>query len=321
MSRVYGYDLAGRLTSVNAAPPHPFGIPSPFTGNYGYDAFNNMTSRSGRFALNPDQSDSANYVNNRRVQSGWSYDADGRVLTSTDTSDSGGSSTQTWSYDAAGNEVTVSQLRNSQTTTNTLAYDGDGQLIYESVSNGTTDYRLRSTVLGAVLTGLDTTGNNMAGISTTPWSRRTDPSGLQDGNQAIDPFGNHIYNVQPPVSGPPPYVPFYGATWGGASWSSFINANNFTGGCYSAQNNNPALCSDAMLQQDQQMREFWGPQYYDLPGHNNEMERGYGRHLSIINSGYDPDLSGNLYGLLQAAHYDGDIDAFVRLTIKRMQGW
>src|SRR5207249_4178011 len=62
----------------------------------------------------------------------------------------------------------------------------------------------------------------------------------------------------------PPYVPFYGATWGGASWSSFINANNFTGGCYSAQNNNPALCSDVtgQLILDPMNPHFWS----NLPG-------------------------------------------------------
>lgn len=49
MSRVYSYDQAARTTSVSALNPNPNGnlIPAPFTGTYGHDAFDNMTSRSG----------------------------------------------------------------------------------------------------------------------------------------------------------------------------------------------------------------------------------------------------------------------------------
>jgi YD repeat-containing protein len=247
MSRLYSYDQAARITSVSALNPNPNGnVPAPFTGYYGYDAFNNMNSRSGAYALNPNQSDTATYTNNRR--NAWNYDNDGRVTTSSDTSDSGGSSTRTWSYDAAGNEVGVSEVRNSQTTTNILGYDGDGQLIYESVSNGPSDYLIRSAVLGSVLTKLDATGNknttyvptnglvmvlqqkDYQGHPTVSFVQR-DALGLQENGQAYDPFGNLIQNVQPPFTGPPPYVPFYGATWGGASWSNFVNANNFATGC------------------------------------------------------------------------------------------
>ena len=282
MSRAYNYDQAGRISGVAALSSNPNGnIPAPFTGSYGYDAFDNMNSRSGHYALNPDQSDSAAYSNNRR--SGWSYDLDGRVTTSADTSDSGGNSTRTWTYDAAGNEVTVSEVRNSQTITNTLAYDGDGQLIYESVTNGSSvsDYLIRSTVLGSVLTKLEANGSKNTtyvptnGLVTALQQRdsqghptvrlvQRDASGLQEDGQAYDPFGNIVSNTQPPVTGPPPYVPFYGATWGGASWSSFVNANNFSTGCYSADNNSPAPCNSAAQRFNQ---DFWS----NLPGYHGDL--------------------------------------------------
>ena len=143
MSRQYSYDHVGRTKVVQALPGN---IPAPFTGSYGYDAFDNLTSRSWQYGLNTTQTDSATYTNDRRV--GWSYDADGRVTAS---ADSATSSTRTWSYDAAGNQITVAETSAGVTTTNTLTYDGDGHLLFESVgSPGSTvsDYLIRSTVLG-----------------------------------------------------------------------------------------------------------------------------------------------------------------------------
>src|SRR5207249_7904684 len=62
--------------------------------------------------------------------------------------------------------------------------------------------------------------NDNSGNPFMSWVHR-DALGVQENSQAYDPFGNLIYNVQPPNSGPPPYHPFYGATYGGASWNSF----------------------------------------------------------------------------------------------------
>jgi len=253
MSRVYAYDQAARIGGVTAMNPNPNGnaIPAPFTGNYGYDAFSNLTSRSGHYALNSDQSDSATYTNNRRVQTGWSYDADGRILTSTDNSDVAGSSARSWSYDAAGEEISVAQTAAGVTATDTMTYDGDGQLIYESVANqstATTAYLIHSTVLESVLTKLDATGNKNTtyvpanglvsplqqkdnqGNPTMYWVHR-DALGVQENGAAYDPFGALISNVQPPVFTPPPNQPFYGPSYSGSGSSSFTNANNFSVGC------------------------------------------------------------------------------------------
>jgi len=197
-----------------------YNVPPPFTGSYGYDAFNNMSSRSGQYALNSNQSDSATYANNRRGN--WSYDADGRVTVS---SDSSTSSTRTWTYDAAGEKIGVAETISGATATDTMAYDGDGQLLYESVfknSATTSDYLIRSSVLGgAVLTKLDAAGNkdttyvpanglvaplqqkDYSGNPTMAWMHR-DALRVQEDSKAYDPLGNLIYNVQPPTSGPAP---------------------------------------------------------------------------------------------------------------------
>jgi YD repeat-containing protein len=125
-------------------------------GSYGYDAFNSLTSRSGQYALNSWQSDTATYTNNRR--NGWSYNAEGQVTSSTDTSDVGGSSTRTWTYDARGNLAVSAELRNGQTTTLAFGYDGDGELMNELFNGTAADYMVRSSVLGTLLTKLTATG-------------------------------------------------------------------------------------------------------------------------------------------------------------------
>lgn len=156
-----------------------------------------------------------------------------------------------WSYDAAGNQIGISEVSSGTTTTNALSYDGDGQLLHESVTTPQStkaDYLINSTVIGTVLTKLDAVGNK--DITYVPTNGLTFPMqtkdsngnpvvggvtrdvlGLQEGGKAVDPFGARIQNVQPRQSPPPPNMPVYGATYGGVSWSSFVNANNFSSGC------------------------------------------------------------------------------------------
>jgi YD repeat-containing protein len=251
MSRRYSYDHAGRISSVGQL--QNYSIMPPFSGSYGYDAFDNLISRSGNYAINPTQSDSGSYTNNRRT--GWTYNAEGKITNSSDNSDSGGSSTRAWTYDAAGSLIFTSETRNGQTTTLSTGYDGDGKVNHEIINNSTGDYLIHSSVLGTLLTKLkvnggkdityvpanglvypmqmqDQPGSNP--VSYVVWVSR-DPLAIQENKNgylyAIDPFGSLVANVQPPSGGPPPYMPFYGATYGGLTWNSFINANNFSGGC------------------------------------------------------------------------------------------
>lgn len=265
MSRAYSYDQAGRVSGVGQLPN--YNVLPPFTGSYGYDVFDNLTSRSGQYALNSSRSDSGSYTNNRR--GGWSYNAEGQITSSTDTSDSGGSSTRTWTYDAQGTLAVSSEVKNGQTTTIALGYDGDGELMNELFNGTTADYFIRSSLLGTALTKLKANGgkdityvpaNGLVApmqmqdqpYSSPPsymtWVYR-DPGGIQESRNgylsAYDPLGNLISNVQPPLGGPPPYTPFYGATYGGLSYSAFMNANNLAAGCNVG--GFPMDCSRAMI--------------------------------------------------------------------------
>jgi YD repeat-containing protein len=257
MSRVYNYDQSARVKTVGPIPGT--NVPPPFSASYGYDVFDNMTSRSGQYGLHPFASDSSTYTNNRR--NGWTYDADGRLTTSADATTS---SSRTWSYDAAGEKTSVAETVGSTTTTNTMAYDGDGQLVFESVaspSSTTSDYLIHSTGLGgAVLNRLDSSGANSItyvpanglvapmqqtynGNPYVSWVHR-DALGVQENSQAYDPLGNLIANEQPPTGGGSPTGPIYGPSYGGAGWGSFSNANNLTVGC--TMDGAPASCDSVL---------------------------------------------------------------------------
>lgn len=114
------------------------------------------------------------------------------------------------------------EVNSGTTTTNTLSYDGDGRLLYESVTTTTpqstkTNYLIHSTVLGTMLTKLDALGNK--DITYVPTNGLTfstqtkdfngnpvvggalrDATGLQEDGLAVDPFGARVRNVQPPDS-------------------------------------------------------------------------------------------------------------------------
>jgi len=198
----------------------------PFSGSYGYDVFGNLTSRSGSYALNPSQSDSGSYLNNRR--GGWTYNPEGMITNSSDNSDGGGSSTRAWTYDAAGRLTFTSEVRNGQTTTLSTGYDGNGKVNHEIINNATGDYLIHSSVLGTVLTKLKVNGakdityvptNGLVApmqMQDQPYSNPAtylrwvlrDPLGIQEDNMyAIDPFGTLVANAQPPSGGPPSIYP------------------------------------------------------------------------------------------------------------------
>jgi YD repeat-containing protein len=221
LSRAYTYDHVGRMTSGFGTGNAGQGV--PFSQSYSYNAFGNMTIRSGRYYnynFAGPITDTATYVNNRR--NGWSYNADGEVistpLTSTDPP-------RTMTYDTAGRMVTTVETGSSNTTTYSASYDGDDEVAHESltISPGTSEssYIVRSSVLdGEVLTRLNQSGNKK--ITHVPAegllfaTQRADPSGsfvlmtmrnpfgTSESTQAVyDPLGNYIPfqahgNPQPP---------------------------------------------------------------------------------------------------------------------------
>ena len=207
LSRGYAYDHVGRVKAgfSTGAAGHV-----PYNQNYSYDAFGNMTERSGMYySYNspPFSSDSASYTNHRR--NGWSYNAEGQLAVTTASSTDSG---RNMLYDAAGRQITTIEFGQFTTITYSAGYDGDGQLVRESSSTSSsteTSYIVRSTVLGGeVLTRLNQSGNKKithvpaegllfatqrieGGASVLQTYRN--PLGTTETNKAVyDPLGNYI---------------------------------------------------------------------------------------------------------------------------------
>jgi YD repeat-containing protein len=220
-SRIYDFDHAGRLTRAKGIKPTGVEEDRPFTQSYSYDAFSNLTNRSGRYYYQPITSDPNTFLNNRRTSA--SYGADGQETQST-----APGTTRDWSYDAAGNLVKVKETVTATSAVSTFVttYDGDGKPVREFLqeNQASTDaYMVRSTVFnGEVVTRLNNVGNKTGTIveiddRITPTRISTgntggvawihiDPLGLSiagDAKPVFDPMGNRIA-WQPVPLGPPP---------------------------------------------------------------------------------------------------------------------
>jgi YD repeat-containing protein len=204
-SRIYDFDHAGRLTRAKGIKPTGVEEDRPFTQSYSYDAFSNLTNRSGRYYYQPITSDPNTFENNRRV--GASYAADGQ-----ETQSSAPGTTRDWSYDAAGNLVKVKETvtANGQVSTFVTSYDGDGRPVREFLQENPTStnaYIVRSTVFhGEVVTRLDNAGNKLGTIVDV--DDRITPTRISTGNTGgvawihIDPLGLSIYGDTKPVFDP-----------------------------------------------------------------------------------------------------------------------
>jgi YD repeat-containing protein len=208
LSRSYGYDQAGRVADVYSSNQ------APLRQNYGYDEFDNMTFRSGTVYWQPYQSATFAYTNNRH--NGWSYYADGQVLSSPATTTDDAFS---FYYDATGRLSRSIDTATNRTGDYRPSFDGDGKLAYEwsqTTQNGypspaTSSYILRSTVLrGEILTRLNQNGNKSStyvpaegllfatqgvdyqGSPYVGWTQRN-PLGITETGKGIyDPLGNYI---------------------------------------------------------------------------------------------------------------------------------
>lgn len=247
LSRAYFYDHVGRVIDAHGTGSGSMqGV--PFAQTYGYDQFDNLTSRSGsyyNYTFQPASTDTATYVNNRRTN--WSYNAEGEVTSTPSTSTD---SPRAFTYDAAGRMVRSVETNQFNTVTYSASYDGDGELAFESsVTNpGTTDtsYIVRSTVLDDVLTRLDQFGNKK--ITHVPAegllfaTQRTDstgpfvlltqrnPLGISETTKAVyDPLGNYI-PFQASGDPRPPAGSYSSASMGGLS-SSQADPTSYAVGC------------------------------------------------------------------------------------------
>lgn len=137
LDRYYGYDHMGRLTVARSGNEArralgedvPLLYNGPYSQNYTYDQFGNMTLREGWGGTNPAYG--TTFTNNKML--GMVYDATGNLI------DAGGG--WTFTYDATGQQAT-SAVGNMQNY-----YDGD-RLRGKKVENGVATYYLRSSVLG-----------------------------------------------------------------------------------------------------------------------------------------------------------------------------
>jgi RHS repeat-associated protein len=146
LDRSYEYDNLGRLVFTHSgaeARAHAWTgqwgtQDGPYSQDYSYDVWGNMTERHGWGGEvqqgSPTQSTIFNYTytNNRRTDSSFTYDAAGNL-----TFDGG----QTFTYDVTGQQTYASYMSVSQD------YDGDG-LRVKKTENSVTTYYLRSSVLG-----------------------------------------------------------------------------------------------------------------------------------------------------------------------------
>lgn len=172
--RAFQYDHAERLAEAySGAQARDFVnnsnsgiVDGPFRQTFTYDAWDNVTSDSGRFWSRPTTTTSSYNSANRNTA--WSYDADGNVTSRND----GTTIFQPaqYAYNAAGQAVSAAQSSTyydggwvNHVTSNSQTYDGDGQLaqnasILNKYVNGSLQntvsniaYEVRSTVLGGVV--------------------------------------------------------------------------------------------------------------------------------------------------------------------------
>jgi YD repeat-containing protein len=145
--RAYFYDQQmGRVTAgLSGAEARGSGpADGPYRQTYGYDAFSNLTTRSGRLWTHNTGSQASTFVNNRNIQS--QYDLDGRPTQN---------GAQTFRYDAAGRQITP-------TGSAFEMYDGDGRRLRRD----NTLYELRSTVLdGQVVVNILSQGQRSTTIT------------------------------------------------------------------------------------------------------------------------------------------------------------
>ena len=146
LDRSYEYDQVGRLTISHsgaearaAAWTGQWGtMDGPYSQDYSYDAWGNMTQRHGwggevqGGGAGETSTKPYTYTNNRRTDSGFTYDPAGNL-----TFDGG----QTFNYDVTGQQTYATYMSVIQ------QYDGDGLRI-KKTENSVTKYYLRSSVLG-----------------------------------------------------------------------------------------------------------------------------------------------------------------------------
>lgn len=241
--RKFEYDFAGRIKEVytgreahDQSPLSP--RDNPFRQSFQYDAFGNMTQRSGFLWRQAIPTDADTYTNNQRSE--WSYDATGNVVYT----ESGGGA-----FDSAGQKTYATSSQTDDLGSGNYrmfdsiisqGVDGEGwfrnrteyRYVEQSIGEDfdytedtTIQYFLWSSVLGAVVAELDSTGaqttgfvfagQRIAALEITPSSsavyfrnvnpqtgttHRTDYTGKGGRNEEFDPLGAQIPKTDPYIT-------------------------------------------------------------------------------------------------------------------------
>ena len=141
--RAYTYDQAARLTQALSGAEASGGGPTnnrPYQQSYAYDAWSNLTARSGKhWSHTTPTHGPVMFSNNRNPY--WQYDADGRTTLA--------SGNLASTFDAAGRlvQTTGPARRNNPPLTLQQTFDGDGQRV-KKTEYGVTTYLLRASALG-----------------------------------------------------------------------------------------------------------------------------------------------------------------------------
>lgn len=227
--RSYQYDHLGRLTKALTGIEARGGTSTdgkdrPYYETFQYDAMGHLTGRTTKLWDKPTDTMSHSYTNDRNTFFGWSYDADGRILSGEGVS---------YSYDAAGN---IQSIGGNNSTTQ--AFDGIGQRLKttkQTVNIETqqpeyeTKYYIHSSALGGqVISEVDAQGNklrsyvyaggsvlawqeNIEGTDTVSWEHRdagntnlsvTNKEGNVLERRELDPLGADAGWFRPPVWNP-----------------------------------------------------------------------------------------------------------------------
>jgi YD repeat-containing protein len=177
LDRKQDYDHVGRLKDAYSGreargltPTNP--ADSAFRQSFDYNAFSNMTSRTGRFWRQMQLPESATYTNDRR--GGWSYDANGNVLTDNsheNTFDAAGRQTFTqgpWngcgrSYDIEQQYDGNGRVARRVETYRNEDYVGDPPQMSCTTTGGTTYYVNASALGGLKLIEVNASGAKVKG--------------------------------------------------------------------------------------------------------------------------------------------------------------
>ena len=185
LDRSFTYDHVGRATGTRSASAAGLGSSEPpqFQQDYGYDEFDHMTSRQGKYWYTRDNAFSATYTNNlagnvtdNSSTRNWEYDAIGNIK-------SEGFGKQHY-FDTVGREAKAVLPMNPvfwEDEKDVYNYDGDGRLIshiftdserYLGNPKGNSTYFLWSSVLNENLASIEIRGLQVNGGGVS-YDRRT----------------------------------------------------------------------------------------------------------------------------------------------------